>query len=65
MLKFLQGQGYSIVRIKGSHFAMQKDQSRTTVPVHGNKLLKIGTLLGILRDIGLTPTQLAKLWNGR
>ena len=36
---------------------------RTTVPVHGNRTLKIGTLRSILRDINLSPTEFEQLWN--
>ncbi len=35
--------------------ARVKKSLRTTVPVHGNEALRIGTLLGILRDIEMSP----------
>lgn len=42
---------------------MARGDQRTTVPVHGNQTLKIGTLRGILRDIEMSPEQFTELWN--
>ena len=50
MLAFLEKRGFGVVRTRGSHFVIQKDELRTTIPIHGNEPLKIGTLRGILRD---------------
>lgn len=61
MLRFLQKQGYEIVRVRGSHHFLQNEQKRTSVPVHGNRELKIGTLRSILRDIDLAPDQFEEL----
>ena len=36
---------------------MQREELRTSVPVHGSQNLKVGTLRGILRDIHMTPTE--------
>ncbi len=41
---------------------MARREIRTTVPVHGNQTLKIGTLRGILRDINLSANDFASLW---
>ena len=62
MVRFLEGQGFLVVRIRGSHHVLQKGQLRTTVPVHGHEVLRIGTLRGILRDIEMTPSQFQQLW---
>lgn len=62
MISFLTRQGFSIVRIRGSHHAMEKGDLRTTVPLHGNELLKIGTLRGILKDANLAPNEFVALW---
>ena len=35
---------------------------RTTVPVHENHPLKIGTLRSMLRDIRMTPADFERLW---
>ena len=34
---------------------------RTTVPVHGNRNLKIGTLRSILRDVDISPAEFERL----
>ena len=62
MLSFLTKQGFSVVRIRGSHHALEKDEWRTIVPLHGNELLKIGTLRGILKDVNISPDEFIKLW---
>ncbi|MCE9533516.1 MAG: type II toxin-antitoxin system HicA family toxin [Planctomycetes bacterium] len=62
MVQFLMAQGYAIVRITGSHHIMQKGPRQTSVPVHGNETLKIGTLRSILRDIDMSPTEFERLW---
>jgi predicted RNA binding protein YcfA (HicA-like mRNA interferase family) len=63
MVRFLQEQGFSIVRIRGSHHFMEHGEHRTSVPVHANRPLKIGTLRSILRDIDLSPDEFHALWN--
>jgi predicted RNA binding protein YcfA (HicA-like mRNA interferase family) len=57
MVRFLERQGLQLVRIVGSHHFMDGADKRTTVPVHGNRSLKIGTLRSILRDIDLSPSD--------
>jgi predicted RNA binding protein YcfA (HicA-like mRNA interferase family) len=42
---------------------MQRGTQHTSVPVHGNRPLKIGTLRSILRDIEMTPEAFADQWN--
>ncbi len=63
MVDFLQRQGFTVVRVRGSHHVVQRGDVYTTVPVHGNRSLKTGTLRKILRDIDLSPTDFAQLWN--
>ncbi len=63
MVRFLEQRGLHIVRIAGSHHFMDGAGMRTTVPVHGNRAMKIGTLRSILRDINLSPTEFEHLWN--
>lgn len=62
MLTFLKKRGFEVVRIRGSHHVVQKDDLRTVIPVHGNDTLKIGTLHGILRDAGLSAEEFAEEW---
>jgi predicted RNA binding protein YcfA (HicA-like mRNA interferase family) len=63
MVGFLQKQGFVVIRIRGSHHFMERGDQRTSVPVHGNRPLKIGTLRSILRDIGMSPTEFEQLCN--
>jgi predicted RNA binding protein YcfA (HicA-like mRNA interferase family) len=63
MVDFLQRQGFDLVPIRGSHHVVRRGELWTTVPVHGNRSLKIGTLRKILRDIELDPTDFARLWS--
>jgi predicted RNA binding protein YcfA (HicA-like mRNA interferase family) len=62
MVQFLERQGFTVVRITGSHHIMNRGVEQTSVPVHGNQTLKIGTLRGILRDIDMSPSEFERLW---
>jgi predicted RNA binding protein YcfA (HicA-like mRNA interferase family) len=64
MLAFLDSEGFLVVRVRGSHHVLRKGALRTTVPVHKNAVLKIGTLHGILRDIKMAPAEFARKWRG-
>jgi predicted RNA binding protein YcfA (HicA-like mRNA interferase family) len=57
MVRFLEREGFEIVRVRGSHHFLQKEDLRTSVPVHSGKDMKVGTLRSILRDIQMTPTE--------
>jgi predicted RNA binding protein YcfA (HicA-like mRNA interferase family) len=63
MVRFLEKQGFTVIRVQGSHHVMERGSQHTSVPVHGNQTLKIGTLRGILRDIDLSPEDFSRLWN--
>ena len=63
MIQFLVRQGYSVLRIRGSHHFLEHGDRRTSVPAHGNRPLKIGTLRGILRDIEMSPADFQRLWD--
>lgn len=62
MVRFLRGQGFELLRTRGSHHYMSRGELRTSVPVHGKKVLKIGTLHGILRDVRISPKEFRELW---
>lgn len=62
MVHFLERQGFAVVRVRGSHHFLERGNERTSVPVHGNRTLKIGTLRSILRDIHLSPADFERLW---
>ncbi|KKR61508.1 hypothetical protein A2643_02235 [Candidatus Nomurabacteria bacterium RIFCSPHIGHO2_01_FULL_39_220] len=60
--KILFGLGFEKFRQKGSHtFFVHKDGRVTTIPVHGNKVIPIGTLKAILKDIEISNNDFGKL----
>ena len=65
MLAFLVRRGFVIMRINGSHHVLSAGTIRTSVPVHGNATLKIGTLQGILRDIGMSAEEFVDTWKNK
>lgn len=56
LIRFLNKAGFEVVRQKGSHVSLQKEHYRTVVPLHDD--LSKGTLLGILKQCGLTKEEL-------
>ena len=56
LCQVLQQHGWDLKRIRGSHhiFGQPGNPTILTVPVHGNKPLKMGTFRRILKDAGLT-----------
>lgn len=62
LVPFLERLGFAVIRVRGSHHFLECGDARTCVPVHANETLKIGTR-GILRDIGLSPTEFENKWN--
>ncbi len=54
--KIMSKHGFKQVRQKGSHIIMQKKEGETTitVPVPDHNELKTGTLLGVIRQSGLS-----------
>lgn len=53
VLKKLQTQGWCVLRQEGSHVRLGKGNARTTVPVHGSRDIKMGTLTSIERQTGI------------
>ncbi len=58
--KVLRKHGWELKRIRGSHHIFTKpgNPKILTVPVHGNKSLKIGTLHALLKASGLAEKDL-------
>lgn len=56
LVKFLEGIGFVVVRINGSHHRMKHVDGRvTTIPVHKNEDLPKGLLRKIVReDLGMS-----------
>jgi predicted RNA binding protein YcfA (HicA-like mRNA interferase family) len=63
-VRALKKLGFHEARTTGSHVVLKKDGNEllVTVPVHGNKSLKTGTLRGIIKGAGVTQEEfIAKL----
>jgi len=57
--KVLEGLGWTLDRIRGSHHIYRHPDGRTVpVPVHGNQTLKLGTQRSIMRLAGVRPEDL-------
>jgi len=53
LIKLLKENGWTLDRIKGSHYIMIKGKKTLSVPVHGNRDLPKGTLNSLLKEGGL------------
>ncbi|MDR3491329.1 MAG: type II toxin-antitoxin system HicA family toxin [Gammaproteobacteria bacterium] len=53
LIKLLEGRGWKILRVSGSHYRMGKGELRTTVPVHGSRDIGKGLLAAIERQTGV------------
>ena len=55
-VKALQSAGFVLRRQSGSHIVLTNPEGprQVSVPVHGGRDLKLGTLRAIIRDAGLT-----------
>ena len=60
MCRVLEGRGWGLVRVTGSHHVYYDPASgrQTSVPVHANADLKPGTQRSIMRDAGLKDGDL-------
>ena len=59
LIKLLKSAGFRVVRQKGCHVSLQKENYKTVVPLHDE--LAWETLLGILKQCGLGKEDLQKL----
>ncbi|MEE9200002.1 MAG: type II toxin-antitoxin system HicA family toxin [Candidatus Brocadiales bacterium] len=59
LINALKRGGFQVVRQKGSHVSLQREAYKTVVPLH-DELAK-GTLLGILKQCGLSREDLIEL----
>ena len=59
LVRILEGFGFrSHRKMRGSHLVMKHpDGRRTTIPMHGNREIPIGTLHGILRDLKISRQE--------
>jgi len=62
LLKILLGLDYNLDHIQGSHHILRRfDGKKIIIPIHGNKEIPKGTLLGILTDLDISKEQLISL----
>ena len=60
LCKVLESRGWSLKRIKSSHhiYSHPNSENILTVPVHGNRDLKQGTLSSLLKAAGLSEEDI-------
>ena len=60
LAKLLERHAWTLMRVHGSHHVYGKQGSvvRISVPIHGNRPLKIGLLKHLLKMAGLKETDL-------
>ena len=56
LVRILEKRGFQVVRQRGNHVSLQKGAYKTIVPLHND--LSKGTLLGILKQCGLSKDDL-------
>ena len=56
VVKALEALGFVVARQRGSHIVMRRGSSGCVVPNH--RELKTGTLVGVLKQAGITPEAL-------
>lgn len=54
VISSLKRQGFTVLRVKGSHHILGNGERKVTVPVHGARDLKPGTLGSIEKQAGVT-----------
>lgn len=60
LIKLALERGFVVERQKGSHVVLSKGSLLTVIPVHGQKALKKGLTLRILKDLGISREDLFK-----
>jgi predicted RNA binding protein YcfA (HicA-like mRNA interferase family) len=63
LVKVLEGQGWHVKRIRGSHHILRHPSipDAIPVPVHGNQSIKRGALGNILRTAGISREEFNRL----
>jgi len=61
LIRVLEKNGWSLLRVTGSHHVYGKAESivRLSVPVHGNRALKVGLLHHLLKSAGLSERDIS------
>ena len=63
VIKAFEKAGWSVSRQRGSHVILEKTGSELvlSIPVHGSKSVKRGTLRNLIRDAGMTIEEFMNL----
>jgi predicted RNA binding protein YcfA (HicA-like mRNA interferase family) len=61
-IKVSETLGFAVVRQRGSHVVLRKQDKGCVVPVH--KELAIGTLRSAIRQAGITPDDFVNAYKG-
>ncbi len=61
LLKLALKKGFVVERQRGSHVILSKNGKLTVIPVHGQRPIKKGLTLQILKDLEITREELEKL----
>ena len=63
VIRVLEASGFTLVRSSGSHLQYKKPDHKAvvTVPQHGQKVIKPGTLKAIVRGAGLSMRDFVSL----
>lgn len=57
VISALKRAGFVEARTSGSHHILKKNPHSVTVPVHGSKPIKKGTLANIIKQAGMTVDE--------
>ena len=61
LMQLLEREGFSCIRIRGSHhFFLHADGRTTMVPVHGGKDVGVGLIRTILREVSWSVGEFQK-----
>ena len=60
VVRTLESLGFVVTRQRGSHIMMRRGSSGSVVPNH--RELKIGTLVGLLKQAGISPEEFMDAW---
>jgi len=60
-IKIFQKLGFSVVRQRGSHVVLRKDNRGCVIPVH--KSLAVGTLRSAIKQVGISPEEFINALN--
>lgn len=60
LAKILQQRGWVLLRVKGSHYVFSKQghPARLSIPIHGNRELKLGLLKHLMKVAGIGEDEL-------